>query len=155
MLYGFQIAGTLPDLTMLPNFLWEEGHKAAGDGGVPPPTSPSALLYLSAKGLPRHMSTSSGSPSFLHDDTVSVFYEALSASLREVARIDRPETAPLLVHEGQRKLRGEKVTVPDSIVTMRHMGRNYHLYWMEVCLTQTLNNVFEKVRALCTPHSLI
>ena len=60
------------------------------------------------------MSTSSGSPSFLHDDTVSVFYEALSASLREVARIDRPETAPLLVHEGQRKLRGEKVTVPDS-----------------------------------------
>ena len=101
------------------------------------------------------MSTSSGSPSFLHDDTVSVFYEALSASLREVARIDRPETAPPLVHEGQRKLRGEKVTVPDSIVTMRHMGRNYHLYWMEVCVTQTLNNVFEKVRALCTPHSLI
>ena len=55
------------------------------------------------------MSTSSGSPSFLHDDTVSVFYEALSASLREVARIDRPETAPLLVHEGQRKLRGENI----------------------------------------------
>ena len=101
------------------------------------------------------MSTSSGSPSFLHDDTVSVFYEALSASLREVARIDRPETAPLLVHEGQRKLRGEKVTVPDSIVTMRHMGRNYHLYWMEVCVTQTLNNVFEKVHILCIHHSLI
>ena len=101
------------------------------------------------------MSTSSGSPSFLHDDMVSVFYEALSASLREVARIDRPETAPLLVHEGQRKLHGEKVTVPDSIVTMRHMGRNYHLYWMEVCVTQTLNNVFEKVRVLCIHHSLI
>ena len=34
MLYGFQIAGMLPDLTMLPNFLWEEGCKAAGDGGA-------------------------------------------------------------------------------------------------------------------------
>ena len=34
MLYGFQIAGTLPDLTTLPNFLWEEGRKAAVDGGA-------------------------------------------------------------------------------------------------------------------------
>ena len=67
---------------------------------------------------------------------------AVFPDVREVARIDRPETAPLLVHEGQRKLRGEKVTVPDSIVTMLHMGRNYHLYWMEVCVTQTLNNFF-------------
>ena len=32
MLYGFQIAGTLPDLTTLPNFLCEEG--AAVDGGA-------------------------------------------------------------------------------------------------------------------------
>ena len=101
------------------------------------------------------MSTSSGSPSFLHDDTVSVFYEALSASLREVAQIDRPETVPLLVHEGQCKLHGEKVTVPASIGTMWHMGRNYHLYWMEVCVTQTLNNIFEKVHVLCIHHSLI
>ena len=69
--------------------------------------------------------------------------------------MDRPEAAPLLVHKGQCKLCREKVMVPDSIVTMQHMGRNYHLYWMEVCVTQTLNNVFEKVRALCTPHSLI
>ena len=101
------------------------------------------------------MSTPIGSPSFLHDDTVCVFYEALSASLREVARIDRPENAPPIAHEGQRRLPGEKTTIPDSIITMRHMGRNYHLYWMEVCVTQTLNNVFEKVRVLCIHHSLI
>ena len=101
------------------------------------------------------MSTPIGSPSFLHDDTISIFYEALSASLREVARIGHPENVPPLVHEGQHRFPGEKTTIPDSIITMRHMERNYHLYWMEVCVTQTLNNVFEKVRALCTPHSLI
>ena len=101
------------------------------------------------------MSTPIGSPSFLHDDTVCVFYEALSASLREVAQIDRPENVPPISHKGQHRLPGEKMMIPDSIITMRHMGRNYHFYWMEVCVTQTLNNVFEKVHVLCIHHSLI
>ena len=101
------------------------------------------------------MSTPIGSPSFLHDDTVCVFYEALSASLREVARIDHPENVLPLADEGQHRLPGEKTKIPGSIITMRHMGRNYHLYWMEVCVTQTLDNIFEKVRALCIHHSLI
>ena len=102
------------------------------------------------------MSISSGSPGFLHEDTVSVFFQTLMASLREVAIIYHPPAASLIVHEGQRKLRyGEPETlkVPDSIVTIRHMGRNYDLYWTEVCMSQTSNDVFKKVRLLPSSQS--
>ena len=104
------------------------------------------------------MSISSGSPGFLHEDTVSVFFLTLMASLREVAVIYHPPAASLIVHEGQRKLRyGEPETlkVPDSIVTIRHMGRNYDLYWTEVCMSQTSNDVFKKVRLLPSSQSYL
>lgn len=88
---------------------------------------------------------SASGPSFTHNDLAIVFWDFLKKLFTDAASLE-PHQRVIFTHEGERGLHGSKTAIPDSILTMRKGGQTYRFFWIEVCKSESVNHVFEKVR---------
>ena len=97
--------------------------------------------------------TSHGVPGHNHEEILSVFSDEMRNMLTATCTLLPPHVQMRISPQYQMKLepQGTAPTIPDSVLLARINMVLVHLMWIEVCFSQTTNNVFNKVGSILCP----